>query len=169
MSAPTIETLSAEITSLRSELKQVAKLVRKIRSFQEDPTGEKIKARTENNGFNRKLKVSEELRVFLDLPEGELISRSNVTRKLNEYIKEQGLKHPENGRIIVMDEKLSKLLNPPEGVQLTFLNMQKYISPHYIKDSPPAKTEEAPASPEDDAEKAKPKAKRPTVRTKKAA
>ena len=129
----TLESLSADIASLRSDVKNLAKLVRKVRNHQEDPTGEKSKERTKNNGFNRKMEVSDTLKEFLGLGKEDTVSRSDVTRKVNKYIKDNGLKHPENGRVIVLDEKLSKLLTPPEGEQVTFLNMQKFISPHYLK------------------------------------
>jgi upstream activation factor subunit UAF30 len=48
-------------------------------------------------------------------------------------VKANSLNHPDNGRIIVLDDKLKALLNPPEGIQITFLNIQKYLSPHYVK------------------------------------
>ena len=129
----TIDSLSNDIASLRNELKNLAKLVRKVRSHQEDPTGEKQKERTKNNGFNRKMEITDSLKEFLGLDDSGTVSRSDVTRRINKYIKENDLKHPDNGRVIVMDEKLTKLLSPPEGEQITFLNMQKYISPHYLK------------------------------------
>ena len=129
----TIDSLSNDIASLRNELKNLAKLVRKVRSHQEDPTGEKQKERTKNNGFNRKMEVTDTLKEFLGLDTDGTVSRSDITRRVNKYIKENDLKHPDNGRVIVMDEKLTKLLSPPEGEQITFLNMQKYISPHYLK------------------------------------
>jgi len=128
-----LTSLSNDIASLRSDVKNLAKLVRKVRNHQEDPTGEKAKARTKNNGFNRQMEVSDKLKAFLELAEGETVSRSDVTRRVNKYIKEKELKHPDNGRVIVLDDGLSKLLAPPDGEQVTFLNMQKYISPHYIK------------------------------------
>jgi chromatin remodeling complex protein RSC6 len=132
----TIESLSADVATLRSDIKNLAKLVRKVRNFQEDPTGEKNKERTKNNGFNRQMNVSDTLRDFLSLGADESISRSEVTRRVNAYIKDKELKHPDNGRVIVMDEKLTKLLAPPGDVQVTFLNMQKYISPHYLSPAP---------------------------------
>ena len=122
-----------ELSEIRSELKSLLKLVRKMRTKQEDPTGEKAKARASNNGFNRPIEVSPELNTFLNLAEGEVVSRSEVTRRINKYITENNLKHPDNGRVIILDEKLQALLKPGDGVQVTFLNVQKYISPHYIK------------------------------------
>ena len=127
------ETIQTEIAALRNDIKNLSKLVRKIKSTQEDPDGEKAKARAANNGFNRKQDVTPKLRAFLELPEGELISRSEVTKFITKYIAEKGLKHPDNGRQIILDDKLRDLLAPPTEVQVTYLNLQKYLSPHYIK------------------------------------
>ena len=94
-----IESVLTEIAAFRTELKSLTKIVRKIKAKQDDPTGEKSANRAKNNGFNREQKISEKLRVFLDLPEGKLVSRSTVTRSINEYVKANGLKHPDNGRV----------------------------------------------------------------------
>lgn len=128
-----IESVLTEITALRNELKSLTKIVRKIKAKQDDPTGEKSANRAKNNGFNREQKISEKLRVFLNLPEGKLVSRSTVTRSINEYVKANDLKHPDNGRILVLDQKLRDLLDPPADTQVTFLNLQKFLSPHYTK------------------------------------
>ena len=162
-------TIMTEIAALRNEVKNLTKLVRKIRSTQEDPNGEKAAARSKTNGFNREVKVDEELRTFLGLEEGQLISRSQVTKRINVYVKENGLKHPDNGRVIVLDDKLRALLKPPEDVQVTFLNLQKYISPHYVKDEPVAEPVAESAPTAEPATEAAPKVvkkvvKRPVVK-----
>ena len=126
-------TIQTELTAIRNEIKTLTKLVRKIKNTQEDPDGEKAKKRSENNGFNRKQEITPKLREFLALPEGELISRSEVTKFINKYIIEKGLKHPENGRQIILDDTLKELLSPPADTQVTYLNLQKFLSPHYIK------------------------------------
>ena len=128
-----LETIQTEIAALRNDIKNLTKLVRKVKNTQEDPDGEKAKARAANNGFNRKQDVTPKLRAFLQLPVEELISRSEVTKFINKYITEKGLKHPENGRQIVLDDTLRDLLAPPADVVVTSLNLQKYLSPHYIK------------------------------------
>ena len=159
----TLESVLAEILALRAEVKNLTKLTRKVRSVQDDPNGEKASARSKTNGFNRPVMIDEELRTFLGLPEGEKIARSEVTKRINVYVKENGLKHPDNGRVIVMDEKLKALLNPPEDVQVTFLNLQRYIGPHYVKES----TEEASpaeAPPAETPVKTKKVVRRPVVR-----
>jgi upstream activation factor subunit UAF30 len=152
-----METVLSELASIRSEIKSLTKLVRKVRSHQEDPDGVKAKARAVNNGFNRTLEISPKLRLFLNLDADESVSRSEVTRRINKYITENGLKHPDNGRMIILDAKLIDLLEPPEGVQVTFLNIQKYLSPHYVKLVKKEKenVEEPPPTPTVDAPKKK--------------
>lgn len=147
------------LQTILDEIKLLRKDVRKVKSLIEDPNGEKAKARSTTNGFNKPLDISEELRKFLKLAAGEQISRSQVTKKMNEYVTEKGLK---TGQNINLDASLRSLLDPPADVQVTFLNIQKYINKHYIK------AEEAPKAPKEAAPKA-PKeapaaAKRPTVK-----
>ena len=128
-----LESITTELAAIRSELKSLTKLVRKVKAKQDDPDGEKAKKRAENNGFNRKQEVSDKLRAFLGLKKTELISRSEVTKAINKYITDKGLKHPDNGRVLVMDDKLKNLLEPGD-TQVTYLNLQKFLSPHYVKE-----------------------------------
>lgn len=145
---------------LMKELKSIRKDIRKIKAHIDDPTGEKKASRSQNNGFNKPLQVTPKLREFLKLPADELISRSQVTRKINDYVTEKGLKAGQN---ITLDATLKDLLNPPEGTQVTFLNIQKFINPHYIK---PVVEETKPAveeKPKPVVEE-KPVVKKPTVK-----
>jgi chromatin remodeling complex protein RSC6 len=128
-----LETIQTELAALRNDVKNLTKLIRKVKNTQEDPDGEKAKKRAENNGFNRKQEITPKLREFIGIADGELVSRSEVTKFINKYITDKGLKHPENGRQIILDDKLRDLLSPPEGVVVTYLNLQKYLSPHYLK------------------------------------
>ena len=133
----TLENINDAIKSLHKEM-------RKIRQLLEDPSGEKAKKRSENNSFKRPLKISDKLRVFLNLSPGDTISRSEVTKCINKYATEHNLKQ---GQKIMMDDNLRDLLQPPEGVDITYLNIQRYMKDHYIKDepsTPPAKIPETP-------------------------
>ena len=118
------------LTALQAEIKALRKDLRKVKQLLEDPSGEKAKARATNNGFNKPLDVSDKLRAFLKLGAEDKVSRSQVTKLINEYVTEKGLKA---GQQITLDAVLKDLLAPPEGTQITFLNIQKYINPHYIK------------------------------------
>jgi len=119
------------LDALMKEMKALRKEVRKIRTHIEDPTGEKQAARSKSNGFNKPLDVTPELRTFLGLAADEKICRTDVTKRVNVYVTEKGLKE---GKFINLDEPLKALLKVPEGTQVSFLNLQKFLGPHYLKD-----------------------------------
>ena len=119
------------LDALMKEMKALRKEVRKIRTHIEDPTGEKQAARSKSNGFNKPLDVTPELRAFLGLAAEEKICRTDVTKRVNVYVTEKGLKE---GKFINLDEPLKALLKVPEGTQVSFLNLQKFLGPHYLKD-----------------------------------
>jgi hypothetical protein len=54
-------------------------------------------------------------------------------------VTEKGLKAGQN---ITLDATLQDLLQPPAGTQVTFLNIQKFINPHYIKEETEKKPRE---------------------------
>jgi len=129
--AATLETITKAIESLAKDQRALRKAVNIIRQHIEDPSGDKAKARSENNGFKKPLQVSPELRAFLKLEPEERISRAEVTKKVNKYCEEHGLKA---GQLISMDATLKDLLQHPPDIQVTFLNIQMYLSPHCVKE-----------------------------------
>ena len=131
------------LQQLVSDIKSLHRDVRKIRQKLDDPSGEKAKARSENNGFKKPIEIDDALRSFLGLNPGDLISRSEVTRAINKYAEAQNLK---SGQVIRMDKTLGDLLNPPAGEEVTFLKLQTYLSPHYVK-APKVVPDDKPAKP----------------------
>ena len=86
-------------------------------------------------GFARPTKLSAELCDFLGVSRDTEIARTEVTKLMTNYIKEKNLQNPANRREINMDQKLSKLLNPPDGVTVTFFTLQKYMKDHFVSGS----------------------------------
>lgn len=85
--------------------------------------------------FERPTKVTDELCAFLGKPKSTLMSRSEVTKGVNAYVKEKNLK---NKHDIKPDAALKKLLAIGEGEPLTYFNLQRYLNRHYIKEAPVA-------------------------------
>lgn len=83
--------------------------------------------------FTEPTTVSVELGAFLGLAKGSLISRSNVTSGIVNYAKSHSLM---NKQAINTDAALRKLLGVTEADNLTILNLQKYLSKHYVKATP---------------------------------
>lgn len=121
-----ITTLSAQIRALKTrserEIKLAHKQAKKRRSANRKPSG-----------FVKPTLISDELATFLGKPKGTEMARTEVTREINKYINAHNLKNPENGRHILADSKLRKLLKLGKSDELTYFNLQKYMSPHFSK------------------------------------
>ena len=85
--------------------------------------------------FERPTQVTDELCLFLGRPRGTLMSRSEVTKSVNNYVKEKNLK---NKHDINPDGALKKLLLVGDGETLTYFNLQRYLNRHYVKATPVA-------------------------------
>jgi upstream activation factor subunit UAF30 len=157
----TLDSLALDIAAVQKDLKALRKMVRKVIGDIEDPTGEKKEARTKNNGFNKPQVVTDALRSFLKLGPDEMISRSQVTKAVNAYVTEKELKKGQN---ITLDAPLQALLSPPEGTQITFLNIQKFLNQHYVKQEAPPKETKAPKEPKAPKETTAEKPARPKVK-----
>jgi len=67
--------------------------------------------------------------------EGTEIARTEVTKALVSYIKENKLENEANHKIIIPDNKLKTLLGLEDGQELTFFNIQKYMNKHFVKNA----------------------------------
>ena len=85
------------------------------------------------SAFMKECKISYKLSRFLNIDETQLISRVAVTKIIHSYVKAHNLQNPDDGRIILYDDRLQELLNVPEGVTLSYFNLQRYLKPHFIK------------------------------------
>jgi chromatin remodeling complex protein RSC6 len=86
--------------------------------------------------FERPVQVTDELCTFLAQPSGTLMSRSQVTKGVNNYVKEKNLK---NKHDIKPDAALKKLLSIDQE-PLTYFNLQRYLNRHYVKAAAPVAT-----------------------------
>jgi len=83
------------------------------------------------SGFSKPGQVSDELRTFLKLGKDDLIARTEVTKRINTYCKQNGLQGEKDKRILKPDKALQKLLRIGKGDELTFFNLQKYMKVHF--------------------------------------
>ena len=87
------------------------------------------------SGFVKPSIISDQLAMFLGKPAGTKMARTDVSKEINTYIRVHGLQDPFNGRRINPDEKLRKLLGVSPNDELTYFNLQKYMKPHFYKES----------------------------------
>ena len=125
-----------------ANMRRVFKLYsRDRRDFEKNAARERRRARKDPNrkkrepsGFAVPTSLSNKLCDFLSVPHDTKLSRTDVTRKVTSYIREQNLQVPENRRSFVPDKKLGSILGPlqevDKGKGFTYFNLQRYITPH---------------------------------------
>ena len=127
-----------QITTTQQMVKELEKKVRKqIKNLEKSKKkADKPKTPRAPSGFAKPVKISNELCIFLNKPEGSEIARTDVTKALISYIKDNNLQISEekSKNKIVPDEKLKKLLGISSSEdELTFFNIQKYMNKHFTK------------------------------------
>jgi upstream activation factor subunit UAF30 len=130
-----LQAVSASMSSLRTEFRGLERQVSRELKAAAKITA-KRKRKTGNrapSGFVKPTLISNELASFLNKPVGTEMARTEVTREINSYIREHKLQDKDNGRKIIADKKLTGLLKLKKGDELTYFNLQKYMSPHFAK------------------------------------
>ena len=132
-----VQTLQHKLSEVKSQvrtlekqytrnLKAAVKLGRKNRQN---------RANRQPSGFVKPTQISKELATFLNKSPGTEMARTEVTKEINAYIRQHKLQDPSNGRKILADKKLSALLSLKKSDELTYFNLQRYMSPHFAKAS----------------------------------
>ena len=126
-----------QITGIQQNIKQLEKNVKKqmkgLKKNFEKKT--KNKGNRQPSGFAKPSKVTKELCDFMNKKEGTEIARTEVTRALVAYIKENKLENATNSKIISPDEKLKILLGIEDGQELNYFNIQKFMNKHFVKNA----------------------------------
>ena len=126
--ASLISTLKSEFKTMEKNWAKELKAAQKISSKKKRKSGNRAPS-----GFVKPALISDELAKFLEKPTGTQMARTDVTRQLNTYIRANSLQDKENGRKINPDAKLQALLKLKKTDELTYFNLQRYMSPHFPK------------------------------------
>ena len=143
---PYLEEFSAVITELDNAMSTIRTLKSRLQKLEKQVhkdhkvTAKKLKGKgarkprdpnAPKSGFAKEGPVSDEMRKFLGLKKDELISRTDVTKKIHEYCKAKDLQNPADKRHIKADAPLRKLLKMSKEDDLTFFNLQKFMKVHF--------------------------------------
>lgn len=120
--------LKAEFRTLEKKWSRELKTAQKSQAKRKRKSGNR-----QPSGFVKPTKISDELAKFLEKPVGTEMARTDVTREINKYIRSHNLQDKENGRKINPDAKLQSLLKLKKTDELTYFNLQRYMSPHFSK------------------------------------
>lgn len=130
-----LQQMGTYISALKTEYRALEKKwARELKAAQKQSTKRKRKAGNRApSGFVKPTRISDELAKFLEKPSGCEMARTEVTRDINKYIRSNNLQDKENGRKINPDTKLATLLKLKKTDELTYFNLQRYMSPHFAK------------------------------------
>ena len=130
----TINTIKTQVSLVQKQLKQLEREVKKENKDMLKQI-EKVKGKKRKNisGFAKPSSISDDLCLFMNKQIGTQVARTEVTRYIINYIKENSLESKENKKIIVPDEKLRKLLQIKIDEELTYFTIQKFMNKHFIK------------------------------------
>jgi upstream activation factor subunit UAF30 len=130
-----LQQISIAISTLKSEYRALEKKwTRELKVVQRQNNRKKRNGKNRApSGFVKPTKISDELASFLGKDKGSEMARTDVTREINSYIRTNKLQDKDNGRKIIPDKKLAALLKLKTTDELTYFNLQKYMSPHFAK------------------------------------
>ena len=130
-----LTSLRSQLTNITGQVRTLAKRAdRELRAAQKAGKQRSTKSGTRApSGFVKPTRISKELAAFLGKDWGTEMARTQVTREINAYIRTHNLQDPKNGRRILADTKLRKLLKLQKSDELTYFNLQRYMSPHFAK------------------------------------
>jgi len=146
-------TLVVSLQRVINETKDAIKTVRTMKTMHEKELKEnknskkkEKRTRTSQAGFAVATKITPQLAAYIGVDSVDSLSRTDAVKKIHERIVEKNLQDPEDRRIIRYenDKELKTLLGLPEAfkvnnkgekdTKLSYFNLQRYISHHFIKE-----------------------------------
>ena len=134
-----LQAVNQMLSSLKADFRVLEKkATRELKAAEKASAKKKRKAGNRSpSGFVKPTKISDVLATFLSKPKGSEMARTEVTREINTYIRTHKLQDKDNGRKINADKKLTALLSLGPKDELTYFNLQKFMSPHFAKAGQP--------------------------------
>ena len=119
------------ITEIQQQLKSLEKTIKK--EAKEPKKRESTMKQLKIVGFDIQEKITPELCVFMKLPSESTSTRNAVTLYMTEYIRNHKLQDMTDRKCIHLDADLAALFKLTENPQLTYYNLHKHISSHFIR------------------------------------
>lgn len=123
-----VKALADLVKETVTELKAIKKEYERLKKSVDKTERKRANARSNPNGFAKPVPISDELCHFLSMPVNSELSRTDITRKINAYIKQHNLNKPENKRFILPDAALRKLFQLAAGEEISYFSIQKHIT-----------------------------------------
>lgn len=130
-----LSNFKSQISSLQQTVRTLEKNVKKrIKTLEKEAKKNKNKGNKKPTGFASPTNVTPEICKFMEVPEGTKLARTEVTKFLIKYIKENKLQNPTQKKIITPDKTLSSLLDIKKNDKepLTYFNLQSKMNKHFV-------------------------------------
>lgn len=125
------KTLLVQLREMNKTLARERKEVQKL--FKMSKLRNKKKGNRAPGGFTKPVPLSEQMCTFLDVAQGTEMPRTEVTRRVTRYVKEQNLQNEANRKQILPDSKIKTLLYVKDDDELTYFNLQRFMKIHFLK------------------------------------
>jgi len=142
--------LQNRVNLLETKMLRMDRAMKKMKKELIPETDKKPRA---PSGFAKPTPLSAEMCEFLGMPMGSELARTEVTKRVLAYVKDNELQNKDNKRVIEVDAKLKALLKPSDDEQVTYFSIQRLLKVHYppkaaaaVSDSAPASAAPAPAA-----------------------
>ena len=130
--------LKTELTALKNKLSRQEKAFKR---FKKSLIPEEEKKERKPSGFAKPSFLSDELCDFLKVDYQIELPRTEVTKRILKYVKDNKLQNQDERKFINLDPALTKLLKPAKGFKTSYFNIQKLLKDHYMKEKAPKEPE----------------------------
>jgi chromatin remodeling complex protein RSC6 len=128
-----LSSFKSQISMLSSQVKALEKNVKKqMKQLEREAAKNKSKGNRKASGFAVPTKISKDLCKFMGKPEGSEMARTEVTKYIIQYIKNNKLPDKKNKKVIKPDSALKSLLDLKPEDEVTYFNLQKYMNKHFV-------------------------------------
>lgn len=138
---PSVENMFNDILKELNEHKVIlSNTINNVKKLQKEVSKEQKKKqkggkKREPSGFTKPTQISKELANFIGKEDNVEVARTEVTKLLSEYIKNNKLQLETDRRKIIPDKKLCKLLSCKKDDDISYFNLQRWLKPHFISKS----------------------------------
>ena len=135
-------TVSVVLKEMKIELKTLQKDLVKFQKISATNAGKRKRAKVLNadgteaprrtSGFEKPTGISDQLADFLSIPRGAQLPRMEVTKRINEYIREHDLQNPKDRRQLIPNKELHAVLGTTAETVVSYFNYQGFLKGHFI-------------------------------------
>ena len=120
--------IEADVQSLAVGIMAISKRLKKFEKMMHTQLKQKAKKTKGVKKNETPMPIDVRLMKFMGLTEA-LTTRSEALRKISEYVRKSGLQVADDKRTFTTDNTLASLFGIPKGEKLTFLAINKHITP----------------------------------------